>query len=93
MFTGNLRYADDTDLLAIDISKLQHLINTVNEKRKEYGKNMNMNKTKMMVVGKEEVVSNAKISIEWRVTGQVEKFIYLSHFITDNSKCDSEITE
>ena len=41
----NLRYADDTGLLAIDSGKLQDLINTVNEKGKEYGMSINIKKT------------------------------------------------
>ena len=42
---NNLRYADDTGLLAIDSGKLQDLINTVNEKGKEYGMSTNIKKT------------------------------------------------
>ena len=47
---NNLRYADDTGLLAIDSGKLQDLMNTVNEKAKEYGMIINIKKTKVMVV-------------------------------------------
>ena len=88
---NNLRYADDTGLLAIDSGKLQDLINTVNEKGKEYGMSINIKKTKVMVVTNKEVTPNAKITIEGRAIEQVKKFIYLGHLITDNWKCDSEI--
>ena len=88
---NNLRYADDTGLLAIDSGKLQDLINTVNEKGKEYGMSINIKKTKVMVVTKNKVTPNAKIAIEGRAIEQVKKFIYLGHLITDNRKCDGEI--
>ena len=88
---NNLRYADDTGLLATDSVKLQNLINTVNERGKDYGMSINIKKTKVMVVTKKQVTPNAKITIEGRAIEQVKKFIYLGHLITDNGKCDSEI--
>ena len=88
---NNLRYADDTGLLAIDSGKLQDLINTVNEKGKAYGMSINIKKTKVMVVTKKEVTPKAKITIEGRAIEQVKKFIYLGHLITENGKCDSDI--
>ena len=88
---NNLRYADDTGLLATDSVKLQNLINTVNERGKDYGMSINIKKTKVMVVTKKKVTPNAKITIEGRAIEQVKKFIYLGHLITDNGKCDSEI--
>ena len=60
---NNLRYADDTRLLAIDSGKLQDLLNTVNEKGKDYGISVNIKKTKVMVVSKKEVTPSAKITI------------------------------
>jgi len=88
---NNSRSADDTGLLALDSGKLQVLINTVNEKGKEYGMSINIKKTKMIVVTKKEVTLNAKITIERRAIEQVKKFIYLGHLITDNGICNSEI--
>ena len=42
---ANLRYTDDNGLSAIDSEKLQDLINTVDEKGKEYGMSINIKKT------------------------------------------------
>ena len=89
---NNLRYADDTGLLALSSGKLQDLINIVNEKGKEYGMSINIKKTEVMVVTKKEVTPSAKITIEGRAIEQVKKFTYLGHLITDNGKCHSEIT-
>ena len=65
---NNLRYVDDTWLLAIDSLKLQELINTVNETGKEYEISINIKKTKVMVVTESKkshgstVVSRRKVS-------------------------------
>ena len=52
---------------------------------------MNIMKTKVMVVSKKEVVSNAEIKIEGKAIEQVKKFVYLGHLITVNGKCNNEI--
>ena len=65
---NNLRYADDTGLLAIDSGTLQDLINTVNEKGKEYGMSIYIKKTNVMVVTKKKVTPSAKITKEGRAS-------------------------
>ena len=39
---NNLRYADDTSLLALKEQKLQNLLTTVNDKDKPYGMEINV---------------------------------------------------
>ena len=51
---NNLRYADDTSLLALEKQKLQNLLTTVNDKGKPYGMEINMKKTKSMVASKKQ---------------------------------------
>ena len=46
----NIRYADDTVLVAESESKLQLLVQSLNEKCREYGMSLNENKTKVMVL-------------------------------------------
>ena len=53
---SNLRYADDTSLIAEGITDLQDLVSTVNEKGKPYGMAMNISKTKAMVVNRKDTV-------------------------------------
>ena len=88
---NTLRYVDDPELLATDYVRLQGLINTANEKGKEYGISINIKKTKVMVITRKQVTRNAKITIEGRAIEQVKKFIYLGHLITDSGKCDGKI--
>ena len=80
---NNIRYADDTGLLAIDSVKLQDLINTINEKGQEYGMSINIKNTKVMVITKKQVTLNAKITIEGRTIEQVKNFIFLGPLVTE----------
>ena len=52
VYINNLRYADDTVLLAEDPMFLQALLTAVNEKGKPYGMEMNIIKTKSMVISR-----------------------------------------
>ena len=47
----NLRYADDTTLIARTASELQDLINRVKKGSEEYGLFLNVKKTKVMICG------------------------------------------
>ena len=47
---NNLRYADDTSLLALEGQQLQNLLITVNDKGKLYGMGINVKKTMSMIV-------------------------------------------
>ena len=61
---NNLRYADDTVLLAEDPMFLQALLTAVNEKGKPYGMEMNIIKTKSMVISRKESAPKISISVE-----------------------------
>ena len=49
---NNLRYADDIVLIATSAAALQQLIDRINEVSKEYGLEISIKKTKVMVVSK-----------------------------------------
>ena len=65
----NLRYADDTVLLAEDPMFLQALLTAVNEKGKPYGMEMNIIKTKSMVISRKKsapkIRRRAVIGLYW----------------------------
>ena len=58
---NNLRYADDTSLLALEEQNLQNLLNTANDKGKLYGMEINVKKNKSMVASKKQ--ETPKVSI------------------------------
>ena len=87
---NNLRYADDTVLLASPMF-LQALLTAVNEKSKLYGMEMNIIKTKSMVISRNKPVPNISISVEGKPIQQVGRMVYLGYMATEDGKCDKEI--
>ena len=88
---NNLRYADDTVLLAEGPVFLQGLLTAVNEKGKPYGMEMNIIKTKSMVISRKKSVPNISISVEGKPIQQVNRMVYLGYMATADGKCDKEI--
>ena len=88
---NNLRYADDTVLLAEGPMFLQALQTAVNEKGKPYGMEMNIIKTKSMVISRKKPVPNISISVEGKPIKQVDRMVYLGYMATEDGKCDKEI--
>ena len=87
---NNLRYADDTVLLAETEQELQEILNDVNNNGKLYGMKMNAKKTKSMLITRNNS-NNIKLRIDDADVQQVKSFIYLGQIITDDGKCDTEI--
>ena len=91
-YFNNLRYADDTVLMAESETELQKLVDTVKKGSLEYGLEMNTKKTKTMVV-RRNIKDGTKISI--KVDGvtleQVESYQYLGQLITEDGRCETEI--
>ena len=87
---NNLRYADDTVLLAEGPMFLQALLTAVNEKGKPYGMKMNIIKTKSMVISRKNPVPNISISVGKPIQ-QVDRVVYLGYMATGDGKCDIKI--
>ena len=83
---NNLRYADDTTLLAESEEELKSLLIKVKEERENVGSKLNIQKTKIMASG--------PIS-SWQIDGEtvetVADFIWGDSKITANSDCSHEI--
>ena len=88
---NNLRYADDTVLMAEKIDDLQTLETEVKANSKEAGLDMNINKTKVMVVSKNHI--ETCIIINDKKLEQVETFKYLVQKNTGDGKSEQEIKE
>ena len=69
---NNLRYADDTSLLALEEQKLQNLLNTVNDKGKLYDIEITAKKTKSMVASKNQETPKVSINLNGTAIEQVE---------------------
>ena len=84
--TNNLRYADDTTLVAESEEELKSLLMKVKEETEKVGLELNIQKTKTMASG--PITS-------WEIDGEtvetVSDFIFLGSKITANGDCCHEI--
>ena len=87
----NIRYADDTVLVAESEYKLQMLLQALNDKCREYGMSLNENKTKVMVLDGRETNENININVQGRRLEQIEGYSYLGCWIDRGGKCDKEV--
>ena len=83
---NNLRYADDTTLMAESEEELKSLLMKVKEESEKVGLKLNIQKTKIMVSG--PITS-------WQIDGETVEtmadFIFLGSKITVDSDCSHEI--
>ena len=83
---SNLRYADDTTLMAESEEERKSLLMKVKEESKKVGLNLKIQKTKIMASGP---------FISWEIDGETEKtvsdFIFLGSKITADGDCNHEI--
>ena len=83
---SNLRYADDTTLMAESEEELKSLLMKVKEESEKAGLKLNIQKTKIMASG--PITS-------WQIDGEtmetVTDFIFLSSKITADGDCSHEI--
>ena len=80
---NNLRYADDTTLLAESEEELKSLLMKVKEDSEKVGLKLNIQKTKIMASG--PITS-------WEIDGEtVADFIFLGSKITADGDCSHEI--
>ena len=82
----NLRYADDTTLMAESVEELKSLLMNVKEESEKVGLKLNIQKTKIMASG--PITS-------WQIDGEtveiVTDFIFLGSKITVDGDCSHEI--
>ena len=80
---NNLRYADDTNLMAESKEEPKSLLMIVKDKSEKVGLKLNIQKTKIMASG--PITS-------WEIDGEtVSDFIFLSSKITADGDCSREI--
>ena len=84
--SNNLRYADDTTLMAESEEELKNLLMKVKEESEKVGLKLNIQKTKIMASG--PITS-------WQIDGEtvetVADFIFLGSKITVGGDCSHEI--
>jgi len=85
---SNLRYADDTTLMAESEEELKRLLMKVKEESENVGLKLNIHKTKIMASG---------LITSWQIDGETVKtvadFIFLGSKITADVDCSHEIKD
>ena len=83
---NNLRYADDTTLMAESEEELKSLLMKVNVESEKVGSKLNIQKTKIMASGP---------TTSWEIDGEtvetVSDFLFLGSKITADGDCSHEI--
>ena len=86
--TNNLRYADDTTLMAKSEEELKSLLRKVKEESEKVGLKLNIQKTKIMASG---------LITSWQIDGEtvetVSDFIFGGSKITADGDCSHEIKD
>ena len=85
--TNNLRYADDTTLMAESEEELKSLLMRVKEESERVGLKLNIQKTKIMASG-----PITSWEIDGKTVGTVADFIFGGSKITVDGDCSHEIT-
>ena len=85
---SNIRYADDTALIANNHEDICELLERINEEGKLKNMKLNANKTKVMYVGKNLYKD---IVIDGAVLERVADFIYLGSSKASDGSCSQDI--
>ena len=88
---NNIRYADDTALIATSQVNLQRLVARVVVESTAYGMEVNVKKTECMVMTKKESVPERRITIKGEMVKQVKNCKYLGSNITSDGRCVTEV--
>lgn len=89
---NNIRYADDSVLLADSLEDLQKMMNHLNRASIKYGLKINTAKTKFMVVSRRKTpYENARLIIDGTPLERVTKYKYLGSWLDDDWDNDREI--
>lgn len=86
---NNIRYADDTALMATSVEDLQLLLDRTKSKYEENGLKINTGKTKYMVISRRP--NNTNLFIDNVQIQRVDKFKYLGSYINDKLDHTQEI--
>ena len=88
---NNVRFADDTVLIANTEKDLQDLVNKINKESKIYGLLLNKTKTYTMVLSKKKEIPKYSIEIDGVELEQVRQFNYLGSILTSCGRSKVEI--
>eukprot|EP00794_Sanderia_malayensis_P008524 gene8524-9439_t len=81
-----LRYADDTTLVAKSIEQMQEIFEKIRQESERKGLYLNVDKTKMMMIG-----ANGSVTVNGKTVEVVNEFNFLGSVISKDGRCRKEI--
>ena len=90
MNINNLRYADDTTLIADSNEKLQKILDRVVLESEKMGLAINCNKTYSLTVSRRKCL-DCKLNVKDKEIKQVDSFTYLGSIITFDGRSETDI--
>ena len=90
MTFSNIRYADDTVIIAESQEQLQSILDNVTTISEEYNMKLNVKKTKVMVIERNPSTS-CVVTVNGEELEQIQSYIYLGTMITSDGRPDKEI--
>ena len=88
---NNIRYADDTVLVATSEKDLQNLLDVVHEKGRNFNMEMNVKKTKVLVISRDQNI-RVNLKLNGQVIEQVKCFKHLGSIVRDDGKSQREVS-
>ncbi|GFR58185.1 RNA-directed DNA polymerase from mobile element jockey-like [Elysia marginata] len=88
---NNIRYADDTVLMAQSEQSLQKMLDIVVKESEIKGLSLDIAKTESMTISKKPQAPSCKIRSNGTQVKQVNQFKYLGYMLTSDGKCETHI--
>lgn len=88
---NNFRYADDTVLITDNVRDLQTLLQRLSDAFNQYGLNMNLKKTKYMIVTKKNNIDEVSLKIDNTLIEKVQHYKYLGTWLNETADHEQEI--
>ena len=88
---NNLRYADDTGILAETEHELQYLMDIVVQEREQKGLFLNIAKSYTIVFSKSSSIPTCQIKVHSKPLEPVNSFVYLGSVFTSAVRCEKEV--
>ena len=92
VYVNNIRYADDSVIIADTIEDLQQMIDRLNRTSNKYGLKVNSNKTKLMIISRRKVpYTHAQLLVDGVALERVSCYKYLGGWLNGDWEDEKEI--
>ena len=88
---NNLRFSDDTVILAETEHELQYLMDIVVQESEQKGVFLNIAKSYTMVFSKSSSIPTCQIKVHGKPLEQVSSFVYIGCVFISDGRCEKEV--